>query len=106
MNKNEQTVRDYISKGIEVDWDCISFYQNLSEDFVREFKDKITFSRPSIIFNRDIKPYKPCDDGVERYLSHTKEDEEISWNTLLERHSNKCDIDWLIDTIQRSKNNV
>ena len=86
----------------EVNWEIISECQILSEDFIVEFENKITFSRPNIIFNRDIKHYNPCKIGAMEYLSHTKEDEEISWNTLLERHSNKSDICWLVNNIKRS----
>ena len=119
QNLSEDFIREFRDK---VDWDYISEYQKLSEDFIREFKDevnweiisecqilsedfivefenKITFSRPNIIFNRDIKHYNPCKIGAMEYLSHTKKDEEISWNTLLESHSNKYDIIWLVDRI-------
>ena len=47
MYKNEQEIRDAISKGIEVNWDNISFCQNLSEEFIREFQDKVNWDNIS-----------------------------------------------------------
>ena len=41
MYKNEQEIRDAIFKGINVDWEFISKRLKLSEDFIREFKDKL-----------------------------------------------------------------
>ena len=35
---SEDFIREFQDK---VDWDWISKYQNLSEDFIREFKDKV-----------------------------------------------------------------
>ena len=94
---SEYFIREFQDK---VQWEHISICQKLSEEFIGEFKDKITFDRPNIIFNRDIKPLDPCKDGVERYLSHTREDEEIPWNTLLERHEDRSDIWWLVDELK------
>ena len=34
----EDFIREFADK---VDWECISIYQHLSEDFIREFKDKV-----------------------------------------------------------------
>ena len=94
---SEEFIREFQD---EVYWGYISRYQKLLEEFIGEFRDKITFNRPTIIFNRDIKPLDPCKDGVERYLSHTRDDEEISWNTLLERHEDRSDIWWLLDELR------
>ena len=94
---SEEFIREFQDK---VQWEYISICQKLSEEFIGEFKDKITFDRPNIIFNRDIKHLDPCKDGIERYLSHTREDEKISWNTLLERHKNRFDIWWLCNKLK------
>lgn len=79
----------------KLSWYDISIYQILSDEFIEEFSDRIRFPRPNIIFNRDIVPFDPCEDGVDRYLSNWTADQEITWNELLEKHNNISDITWL-----------
>ena len=43
-NLSEDFIREFQDK---VDWDCISKYQNLSEDFIREFQDKVDWQEIS-----------------------------------------------------------
>jgi len=77
---SEDFIREFKDK---VDWICISKFQILSNDFRKEFN---LFIIRDFSYNKDIKPLKPCKEGVKRYLSHTKANEIISWNTFLERH--------------------
>ena len=83
----------------KVHWFWIFCYQVLSENFVREFQDRLTISDVSAarrpVTYDEIMSYKPCMDGVERYLEHTAKEENITWNTLLERHLCKGDVRWL-----------
>ena len=94
---SEELIRGSLDK---VHWFWIFCYQVLSENFVREFQDRLTISDVSVIRRPvtydEIISYNPCMGGVKRYLEHTATEETITWNTLLERHSHKGDIRWLI----------
>ncbi len=84
----------------KLDWYRISCHQVLSEVFIQEFQDRfgtfnINILRRPVTYT-EIMSYDPCPDGVDRYLEHTTKEEQISWNTLLERHSHKSDVGWLI----------
>ena len=96
-----QTLSDGFIRGSldKVHWFWIFCYQVLSDEFIREFQDRlitsdVTLIRRPVTYN-EIMSYDPCPDGVERYLEHTKTEETITWNTLLERHSYKGDVGWL-----------
>jgi hypothetical protein len=41
-NLTEEFIREFADK---VDWACICMYQKLSEDFIREFQDKVHWDR-------------------------------------------------------------
>ena len=93
---SESFMREFQDK---VDWYWIPCHQVLSEEFMYEFQDRLGASDVSMIHRPvtydEIMSYDPCPDGVERYLEHTKKEETITWNTLVERHSHKGDIRWL-----------
>ena len=84
----------------ELDWEYICLYQVLSDEFIEEFKDKIIFSRPNIIFTRDIEPLHPCVSGAKKYLKIWDKDQEITWNELIEKYDDKDDIEWLADKLK------
>ena len=43
IKKLEKRYRKLINEFDEFDWCCISTYQELSEDFIREFQDKVNW---------------------------------------------------------------
>ena len=69
MYKNEQTVRDSISKGIEVNWEGISLYQNLSEDFIREFQYRVHW--------RNISEYQTLSEDFIREFKY-----KVNWDKI------------------------
>ena len=100
ISRNQKLSEDFIREFKDkVQWHLMSYNQTLSEDFIREFQDRmgsvgvVNLRRP--LSYDEIMSYDPCLDGVERYLKHTSKEETITWDTLLERHSDKSDIKWL-----------
>ena len=75
---------------------------NISHKYYELFSDYVIVPPKTIIFKRDIKSLKPCHWGARVYLKHTKADEEITWNQLLERHNDKKDIHWMVTELQCS----
>lgn len=41
IKKLEKIYKKTISEFTKYNWKCISLYQNLSEDFIREYQDKV-----------------------------------------------------------------
>lgn len=87
-------------------WENIFKYQILSPEFIKKHADKNfdNFSRPDIVFERDILPLNPCHAGAKRFLKFFKKDQLVIWNELLGKYKsvteNKdsyfCDIEWFI----------
>jgi hypothetical protein len=96
---SEDFIREFKDR---VWWRNISSYQILSDEFIEEFK--IDFSRPNIIFTRDIEPLHPCMSGAKKYLKIWDKDQEITWNELIEKYDDKDDIGWLYSHIKNGKN--
>ena len=101
ISKNQKLSESFIREfKDQIDWEYICLYQVLSDEFIEEFKDKIIFSRPNIIFTRDIEPLRPCVSGAKKYLKIWDKDQEITWNELIEKYDDKVDIEWLADKLK------
>lgn len=73
----------------------ISFFQVLEEETFNMIKSKSYnyFHRQNIIFSRDIEPRaKLCEEIKGKYLAIWSHDQEITWNTFLEKFIKKEDL--------------
>jgi len=48
---------------------------------------------------RDIKKFRPCKEGVERYLKIFKPEEIITWEEFIAKYNQKSDIIWLYNML-------
>lgn len=46
---DDNSIRKQIANGDNINWGVISYYSNLSEEFMREFKDKLNWSNACIM---------------------------------------------------------
>ena len=104
QNLSEDFIREFQDK---VNWGSISHCQIISDKFIEEFKDKITFSRPDIIFSKDLAPIfmsHNCNDKdqdfINQYLKTWDKDQEITWNELVSKCTNKLYIDFLAGDLE------
>ena len=65
--ENEKEIRTVIKSGVEMSWRYVSMYQNLSEKFIREFKDKVNWYRISENQNLSEKFIREFKDKVNWY---------------------------------------
>jgi len=122
---------DFIEKFQDkVNWYYISRIQTLSENSIEKYKDKLNLRKVFIkqyfpdefayrILNesdyyevinfknirfclKDIKEFKPCKEGVERYLKVFKPEETMTWEEFITRYDQRDDISWLYDKIRKT----
>jgi len=55
---------------------------------------------------RDIKKFKPCKEGVERYLKIFKPEEIITWEEFIAKYNQKSDIIWLYNMLKQLRRKV
>jgi len=51
---------------------------------------------------KDIKKFRPCKEGIDRYLKVFRSEEVITWKEFITRYNQKSDILWLYNKIKRS----
>jgi len=113
----------------KISWYNISFRQNLSEKFILKYIDKLYLEKALIrqpfsdeflcsLSNKNegvvkrvmalrsakfslkiIKRFKPCKEGVERYLKVFRPEEVITWKEFITRYRNTEDILWLYNKL-------
>jgi len=92
-------------------WDRINIFQSLSKEFIQSimkkndnlksdnfFKNSIKLRKKEFSLET-IKKFKPCKEGIERYLEVFGPDEVITWNNFVSRHKKESDIYWLYGKI-------
>jgi len=53
----------------------------------------------------DIKKFKPCNSGIERYLKVFKSEEVISWDEFVTRYKEIEDVFWLYNKFRENRLN-
>jgi hypothetical protein len=99
---SDNFLRKYIDKFTDSEWRSISVFQNLSLDFIRDFKDKLDWLQiyknqeltEDFIEEMDHKTYWDVITSHQKYLSEQ----------FIERHSNEINFNW--KNIRRYQKNV
>jgi hypothetical protein len=92
---SEKLIRKLESK---LNWNPLSIYQIMSDDFIEEFKDKITFDRPNISSNLLHKLKMDYNQKFQNNLILLEENNiSPTWNDILEMLDLKDDNQFISD---------
>jgi len=66
----------------------------------KDYQEIVSFRKTKFCL-KDIKKFKPCKEGVDRYLKVFKPEEVITWEEFITRYDQRSDILWLYINLRK-----